>query len=198
MNFDPVAFALGPQGVAVATQGNSDGGGASVAAAVVSSLINEGGGGGVTLETSGWVSEINANATVTGNVVDLPTGSTSTSIKIQPPESVNPNRKFAKDDVFKIKIKVTVISGNARLLVGLTSTQGTLTGETGAFTIDPAWLYAYATSVCEDELTWTFSRDNDYVKVNMNTNTGSTSAYTSGTCEIVGMSLNGETIYGKV
>ena len=42
MNFDPVAFALGPQGVAVATQGNSDGGGgASVAAAVVSSLIGE-------------------------------------------------------------------------------------------------------------------------------------------------------------
>ena len=45
MNFDPVAFALGPQGVAVAAQGSSDGGGANVASAVVSALINEGGGG---------------------------------------------------------------------------------------------------------------------------------------------------------
>lgn len=178
MSFDAVAFAMGKAGM------SRD---------VVSALM--GGGGSGTLEESGWVKELTGNAAVSGNLVDCPTGSSSTRCYIQPPDSIHPSRYFVAGDELQLAIKV--IEANARCSYTVDdNSRGTSESATGLFI--PSKARGYASQPGTDIVTWTFTGTMKHLYFYPTSGSGGTGSNVSCKFEVTGLKFNGETIFGKV
>ena len=184
MSFDAVAFAMGKAGA------SRD---------LVSALMggNGGGGGSGTLETSGWVKSLAGDATVSGNRVTLPSGSSSHKITLSPP-----NAQFAKGDV--VVIAFTVTDNSARLSV-LTNdkTNGTLTSKDGYLVNNEPesefCTYAHCDGLGSDVATYNFSQKFCYsISFAPVSGSGASSRTAHAIIDITGIKYNGETIFGKV
>ena len=176
--FDPVAFAMGKAGA------SRD---------LVSALMGgNGGGGSGTLESSGWVKSLDGGATVKGNTVTLPSGSTSHSMVLAPAGST-----FKNGDV--IVIAITVSSNYQQLTLNAGSgTYRTMTSATGLFSSPSSGSGDYCRSTGDDVLTFTMKRDrSDFSFIpTLNGASGSADAYA--TIDITGIKYTGEIIFGTV
>ena len=184
MSFDPVAYAMGAAGA------NRD---------LVSALMgaaNGGGGGGVpgSLEESGWVLSAVGKAVVTKNIIDMPTGDSSTRVNIAPPTDVQASRRFVAGDELKMAVKILSVSNRFSITVDDNS-RGTATSKNGLFTINKA--RGYATETGEDVLTWTFTGTMQYVGLYPSGSSG-TSSSVSAEVEVTGMAFNGTVLFGKI
>lgn len=185
MSFDPVAYALGLAGAS---------------RNVVSALIGAAGGGGEasgTLEESGWVKEIGAKSSVSGNVIDLGAGSVQHTVKLAPPESIRAGRTFESGDVLVIAVKITSVSGALEFKPN-SNTVGVLASATGLFSVNGTSARGSAAGLGSDVLTLTFSAQAMEVRFTPLNASGYSVAEAYATCEITGLSFNGTTIFGKV
>lgn len=158
---------------------------------------NGGGGGGGTLETSGWVKSLDGGATVSGNTVDLPSGSSSHKMTLSPP-----NAQFEKGDV--VVIAFTVTDNSARLNV-LTNNKsnGTLTSKDGYLVNNEPesefCTYGHCDGLGSDVATFNFSQNFSYnINFSPVSSSGASSRNAHAIIEITGIRYNGETIFGKV
>lgn len=182
MNFDPVAFVMGKAGVS---------------RNVLSALMAGDGGGGVSgnLETSGWWTK-GGLATVVGNTVNFPAGSTNTDLEIKPPTDIDANRRFHAGDVLELAIKVNEVSKRLYAQPS-TNSNATLSIKNNVFVVDAGGM-AHAESAGSDVLTWTFKGTVQYLRFSARSQSSSASSVQSANFEITGMKFNGNVIYGKV
>ena len=187
MNFDPVAYAMGKAGA-----------GRDLLSALMGEA-NGGGGGGVTLETSGWIYSQGTKTTVSGNTVIMAAGSTSHDLVLRVPAALRESQKFVSGDTFILKLNVLEISNRLQIYPS-TQWGGTVQRETGVF----ALAYKGATWVHDDnktgveKLTWSFTADTDNIPIVPTAGTGAASSTVYATIEVIGMSFNGDVIFGEV
>lgn len=173
MSFDAVAFAMGKAGI------SRD---------LVSALM--GGGGSETLESSGWVKELNGDAAVSGNTIDLPKNSLPVSALIAPPDSA-----FASGDVLEIAVTVNSRSSYIRIDVG--STAATFSGPKVIWKVRSGCNVQANTTGGPEVLTWTFTGASGQLTFRACNSTGS-QYQNNGNLSIAGIRYNGEIIFGKV
>lgn len=175
--FDPVAFAMGKAGA------SRD---------LVSALMggNGGGGGSGTLETSGWVKELNGGATVSGNTIDLPKNSLSVSALIAPPDSA-----FAEGDV--LEISVTVNSRSSYIRIDVNNSAATFSGPKTVWKVRSGCNVQASATGGPEVLTWTFTGDSSQLTFRACNGSGSQYSNT-GNLSITGIKFNGTVVYGTV
>lgn len=182
--FDAIAFAMGKAGA------SRD---------LVSALMggSGGGGGSGSLEESGWVKTLDGGATVSGNTVDLPSGSSSHKMALSPP-----NAQFGKGDV--VVIAFTVTDNSARLSV-LTNNKsnGTLTSKDGYLVNNEPesefCTYGHCDGLGSDVATYNFSQNTCYsISFTPVSGSGASSRNAHAIIDITGIKYNGEHIFGKV
>lgn len=178
MGFDAVAFAMGKAGASRNLLSALMGGGS-------------GGGGGVTLETSGWVRKLNGNASVSGNVITLSSGSSSHSVQISPPGA-----SFAVGDEVVIAFTVKDNYKQININTGGNKSNTTMTSATG-YTMRTS-TYDYCRETGNDVLTYAFNKAVTYVSFSPTVIGGGGSADAYATIDITGIKYNGTTIFGRV
>lgn len=185
MSFDPVAFAMGKDGI---SRGN-----------VISSLMGGGSGGGgtTTLEESGWIKALGASAEVSGNVVTLKAASGHT-IDIAPPESVRATKRFEPGDTVEISLTVTK---NYRRFSGFSDQNKSSTVVSATDYMVPSGNSAMTGTwgpLGSDTLTFSVVSNSNYIRFNPVGNDGATSSSAYATFEVTGLRFNGVIVFGTI
>lgn len=175
--FDAVAFAMGKAGM------SRD---------VVSALMggNGGGGGSGTLEESGWVKKLEGGATVSGNRLTLPSGSTSHNAIIAPPGA-----KFVVGD--EVVIAFTIVDNWQQLNIS-SGGQSTVSMTDTTGLVQRSQYNDYCRGTGSDVVTYKYLKNQTQIGFLpvMNGSSGSADAYA--TIDITGIKYNGTLIFGKV